>query len=216
MADERLIKDSSPGPAGSATLSATGCSAARSRATSWACRPSPWPSRARSACRTPGTPCLRCSSSSTLLRPRSLLPQRSWRDHPEPRRAENASQVHFNIETKLNPRRDLAGRTVGPEVFADSLAGLIERNRLAERAPIQSFDYRTCCACRASTGDSHPRRCSATFRALAVRPRRRPGSDDGTNLQGEDGGNTLAGRPVLAVSRHCSQCKAAGADQWGH
>ena len=112
--------------------------------------------------------------------------------HPEAaRRAENASQVRFNIETKLNPRRDLAGRTVGPEVFADTLAGLIERNHLSERALIQSFDYRTLLRVQSQ----HPGIRTAAllgdfprFGSPAGTPL--PGSDDGTNLQGEDGGNT--------------------------
>ena len=118
--------------------------------------------------------------------------------HPEAaRRAENASQVHFNIETKLNPRRDLAGRTVGPEVFADSLAGLIERNRLAERALIQSFDYRTLLRVQSQHPGIRTAALLGDFPRFGGPPGTPPppGSDDGTNLQGEDGGNTpwLAG-----------------------
>ncbi|ADV84620.1 glycerophosphodiester phosphodiesterase family protein [Terriglobus saanensis] len=79
-------------------------------------------------------------------------------------RAENAAHVRFNIETKIMPNlRPLGGmqfpsvvrgekipkelfapnHTVGPEVFADTLAGTIARHHMEDRVEIQSFDFRT-------------------------------------------------------------------------
>src|SRR5262249_40163641 len=56
-------------------------------------------------------------------------------------RATNAARVRFNIETKLARADEEA--TFGPEVFVDSIAGRIVRRGLAERASIESFDFRT-------------------------------------------------------------------------
>jgi glycerophosphoryl diester phosphodiesterase len=116
------------------------------------------------------------------------------RTHPEAgRRARNAEQVRFNIETKLNPRREFADRTIAPEPFADAVAALIEKNRLSARAQIQSFDLRTLLHVQ----HHHP--AIRTALLLGDFPRfadpTLPGSDDGTNLQDEDGKNTpwLAG-----------------------
>lgn len=118
------------------------------------------------------------------------------RSHPEAQlRARNAEQVRFNIETKLNPRREFAARTVGPQPFADTLAALIERNGLSQRVDIQSFDFRTLL---------HVQRQHPAIRTVCLFgdfPRfmipTLSGSDDGTNLQDEDGQNTpwLAGLP---------------------
>ena len=56
------------------------------------------------------------------------------------RRAGN-STVRFNIETKISPLHPQ--RTVAPDVFAKTLINVIQRNRLQERAVVQSFDWRT-------------------------------------------------------------------------
>src|SRR5262249_43943911 len=65
-------------------------------------------------------------------------------------KAANAAKVHFNIETKLNPRSDrddhgnvYAGRTPDPETITRAVAGVIERNHMQDRADVQSFDFRT-------------------------------------------------------------------------
>ncbi|MBL9005176.1 MAG: esterase-like activity of phytase family protein [Myxococcales bacterium] len=114
--------------------------------------------------------------------------------HPDAqKRARNAELVRFNLETKLNPRREFSARTIAPEPFAGTVARLIEENGMSDRADIQSFDLRTLIyvqrhhpAIRTSClfGD-FPRFAQGTIN----------GSDDGTNLQGEDGNNTpwLAG-----------------------
>ncbi len=65
-------------------------------------------------------------------------------------RWQNAEQVRFNIETKINPRSDKDKRgsvykeqTVDFKIMADTLAQTIIDNQMAERATIQSFDFRT-------------------------------------------------------------------------
>lgn len=65
-------------------------------------------------------------------------------------KAANAAKVHFNIETKLNPRSDrdyhhnvYKDRTPDPETITKAVAGVIERNRMQDRADVQSFDFRT-------------------------------------------------------------------------
>jgi glycerophosphoryl diester phosphodiesterase len=117
------------------------------------------------------------------------------------RRWKNAATVHFNLETKINPRTDaddkgniFAARTVGPELLAQTLAETIEANGLEDRADIQSFDFRTLLVVQEQFpqirtvylfGD-FPKFDDPTI----------PGSDDGTNLQPQgESGNTpwLAG-----------------------
>ncbi len=70
-------------------------------------------------------------------------------------RAANARTVHFNIETKILPSIAPSGEsanvpkemtenhTVSPQVFVDTLAGIISKEHMEERAAIQSFDFRT-------------------------------------------------------------------------
>lgn len=118
-------------------------------------------------------------------------------------RAANAKAVRFNIETKINPRTDTdalghvyADRTLSPERFADTIGGLITARGLQDRADVQSFDWRTLLrvqerfpqvATVALFGD-YP-----VFDDPSV-----SGSDDGTNLQPQQGEtNTpwLAGLP---------------------
>lgn len=118
------------------------------------------------------------------------------RAHPEAAlRVRNAQKVRFNIETKINPRKEYAALTAGPDVFADTLAAAIEKNGLAARADIQSFDFRTLLRVQ----KAHPQ--IRTVCLFGDFPRfadpRIDGSDDGTNLQDEGGQPTpwLAGLP---------------------
>ncbi len=55
----------------------------------------------------------------------------------------NAEKVRFNLETKIDPRPQYAGRTFGPEVFTETLAKTIEADGMESRSDIQSFDFRT-------------------------------------------------------------------------
>lgn len=50
-------------------------------------------------------------------------------------------KVKFNIETKIDPSKP--GETLNPEKFVEALLKIIEKNGLAERVSIQSFDWRT-------------------------------------------------------------------------
>lgn len=119
------------------------------------------------------------------------------RSHPDAMgRYKNAQRVRFNIETKINPRRDtdekgvvFAERTVGPEAFTQAVAGTINRKGMTERADIQSFDFRTLLIVQ----DEYP--AIRTVYLFGDFPKV-GGSGDGTNLQpGADGQNTpwLAG-----------------------
>ena len=74
-------------------------------------------------------------------------------------RAETAERVHFNLETKVLPDRlppAVAGnqdvkvpaemfqnQTVSPQVFVDTLCGIIEHAHMEARSDVQSFDFRT-------------------------------------------------------------------------
>jgi len=108
-------------------------------------------------------------------------------------RAANAARVRFNIETKLNPRKQFRDRTFGPDEFVGALGGAIERNSLESRADVQSFDFRTLLGIH----ERFPRiRTVCLFGDFPIfADPAVPGSDDGTNLQDEDGANTpwLAG-----------------------
>lgn len=110
-------------------------------------------------------------------------------------RVRNAQKIRYNLETKINPRKEFAARTAGPEVFADTLAAVIERNGLSARADIQSFDFRTLVRVQ----KMHPQ--IRTVCLFGDFPRFTDasiaGSDDGTNLQDEDGKPSpwLAGLP---------------------
>lgn len=108
------------------------------------------------------------------------------------RRWHNAARVRFNIETKINPRsdRDARGvvykeRTVDFVTMADKLAGLIAANGMAERADVQSFDFRTLLHVQ----EKFPRiRTVYLFGDFPIY--NSPDSDDGTNMQDENGANT--------------------------
>jgi glycerophosphoryl diester phosphodiesterase len=114
--------------------------------------------------------------------------------HPDAaRRAKNAQRVRYNIETKVNPRADFAARTMEPGPFAEIVASTIKKNMLAERADIQSFDFRTL----RYVQEKHPEiRTVYLFGDFPIfNDPATLGSDDGTNLQDEKGMNTpwLAG-----------------------
>jgi glycerophosphoryl diester phosphodiesterase len=119
------------------------------------------------------------------------------RNHPEAGpRWRNAQKVRFNIETKVNPRSDkdnlgkvYKDRTTDYAAFAETLAGVIEDNGMEERADIQSFDFRTLLYVQ----KYHPAiRTVYLFGDFPVitDPARLADTDDGTNMQGENGGNT--------------------------
>lgn len=105
----------------------------------------------------------------------------------------NAAAVRFNVETKINPRRQFADRTFGVETFVDAVAGEIRRRRLEQRADVQSFDFRTLLGVH----ERFPSiRTVCLFGDFPIYDNPSlPGSDDGTNLQPENGQNTpwLAG-----------------------
>ena len=71
-------------------------------------------------------------------------------------RAANARTVRFNLETKIlpplpaamtanakDPAESMVNHTVEPQVFVDTLCGVIEKYNMGERAEVQSFDFRT-------------------------------------------------------------------------
>lgn len=123
------------------------------------------------------------------------------RTHPQAaKRVKNAEIVRFNIETKLNPRSDKDAhgniykeRTVGAQQMADTLAGLILLNGLQARADIQSFDFRTLIRVQEQTPAIRTVYLFGDFPIYADPDN----TDDGTNLQGENSGNTpwMAGLP---------------------
>ena len=55
-------------------------------------------------------------------------------------RAANADRVRFNVETKVNPRRGYAERTVRAHVMARRVGAAIVGHGLEARATVQSFD----------------------------------------------------------------------------
>ncbi|TJZ69012.1 esterase-like activity of phytase family protein [Chitiniphilus eburneus] len=108
------------------------------------------------------------------------------------KRAKNAERVRFNIETKLNPRSDQDGhgnvyrdRTTDAQTMADTVAGVIVANHLEARADIQSFDFRTLIRVQAQFPAIRTVYLFGDFPIYNG-----PDSDDGTNMQGEGGGNT--------------------------
>jgi glycerophosphoryl diester phosphodiesterase len=111
------------------------------------------------------------------------------RKHPQARlRAKNAEKVRFNIETKVNPRAEFSARTIEPAPFARALATVIHNNhRMEERADIQSFDFRTLLVVQ----EEFPKiQTVYLFGDFPVYPCPNPNtcaSDDGTNLQDENG-----------------------------
>ncbi len=120
--------------------------------------------------------------------------------HPEAAsRAANARRVRFNVETKINPRRDedrhgrvYAERTLGPDRFADRVIAEIAAAGLEDRVDVQSFDFRPLLRVQ----DQAPGvRTVFLFGDFPIYDD--PQSDDGTNLQDENGATSpwLAGLP---------------------
>lgn len=97
----------------------------------------------------------------------------------------NAERVRFNIETKRNPRAQFMDRTVGTEEFVTAVGGVIVANGLEDRADIQSFDFSTLI----ETQDRYPDiRTVALFGDFPIFDDETvAGSDDGTNLQPDEG-----------------------------
>lgn len=137
-------------------------------------------------------------------------------------RWKNAARIRFNIETKLNPRSDydfekfadklvpFRFRTVEPHSFAKNVAEVIVNNRMAERADIQSFDFRSL----RYVHEHYPQ--IRTVFLFGDYPKF-PGpsqekSDDGTNLQRENGSNTpwLAELPWPYRETRTEPCRASG------
>jgi len=118
--------------------------------------------------------------------------------HPQAqKRWRNAAQVHFNIEPKTNPRtdKDIHGhiyqkRTVSYEQMAKTLAQLIVDNELTSRVTIQSFDFRTLLWVQQHFPQIRTVYLFGDFPIFEHK-----NSDDGTNLQDQNGANTpwLAG-----------------------
>ncbi|MCK8524348.1 esterase-like activity of phytase family protein [Aquimarina sp. D1M17] len=111
------------------------------------------------------------------------------------KRWKNASQVRFNIETKINPRTDtddrgdvFAERTVDPKTFTKAIADIIIANNLTDRADIQSFDFRTLLVSHKLYPEIRTVCLFGDFPKVG-------NAGDGTNLQDQNGENTpwLAG-----------------------
>ncbi len=116
--------------------------------------------------------------------------------HPDAElRWKNASKVRFNIETKVNPRTDrdskgnvFASRTVSNYRFVSAVAGKIKRNKLQDRADVQSFDFSTLLRVQRRFPKIRTVCLFGDFPKVGD-------SGDGTNLQDMNGENTpwLAG-----------------------
>ncbi|HKX29078.1 MAG TPA: esterase-like activity of phytase family protein [Blastocatellia bacterium] len=114
--------------------------------------------------------------------------------HPDAvNRWRNAERIRFNIETKVNPRAEFARRTIGPRTFAGIVARVIKANGLQNRADIQSFDFRTLLEVQRRFPEIRTVYLFGDFPVFADTSV--AGSDDGTNLQDENGKNSpwLAG-----------------------
>lgn len=124
------------------------------------------------------------------------------RAHPQAAlRARNAERVRWNVETKLNPRgdQDERGRvrrelTVDAPTLTRAVLDVIARAGLIERTTLQSFDARSLLEAHRVQPGVGTSLLVGDFPVLPEDPHG-PGSDDGTNLQGEGAANTpwLAG-----------------------
>ncbi|WP_085315809.1 esterase-like activity of phytase family protein [Derxia lacustris] len=116
------------------------------------------------------------------------------KSHPQAAvRVANAKVVRFNIETKVNPRSDkdahgiaYKDRTVGYEQMVDTLAGIILANNMADRADIQSFDFRTLIRAQEKFPAIRTVYLFGDFPIYGDPAN----TDDGTNMQDENGANT--------------------------
>ncbi len=107
-------------------------------------------------------------------------------------RWQNAELVHFNIETKLNPRSDrddhgrvYRARAIGAVALARKVAGVIESNRVQDRASVQSFDWRTLRVVAKEFSNLQTVELFGDFPVFADTSI--AGTDDGTNLQPQAG-----------------------------
>jgi glycerophosphoryl diester phosphodiesterase len=123
--------------------------------------------------------------------------------HPDAaRRARNAERVRFNVETKDNPRPDrdargrvFAERTAPPDRFVALVGETIVAAGLADRATIQSFDWRLLLLVHERFPAIRTAALFGDFPVLFDDPAH-PDSGDGTNLQPVDGVSPwLAGLP---------------------
>ncbi len=120
------------------------------------------------------------------------------KDHPDAeRRWKNAARVRYNVETKINPRTDMdnrgdvfADRTVGPEEFAAAVARTIIINGLADRADIQSFDFRTLLEVHENFPVIRTVFLFGDFPKFDSPDAPMGFAGDGTNMQDQDGENT--------------------------
>jgi glycerophosphoryl diester phosphodiesterase len=114
--------------------------------------------------------------------------------HPDAqRRWKNAERVRFNIETKINPRKEFVSRTLSPEPFTKAVANVIVANGLQDRADIQSFDFHTLLIVQEQFPQIRTVYLFGDFPVFS-NPRM-AGSGEGNNLQPEEDGNNpwLAG-----------------------
>lgn len=107
--------------------------------------------------------------------------------------AANARAVRFNVETKRNPRPEFVDRTVGPQAFVEVVGGTLVDAGVAERSTLQSFDWSTLLAGHETFPELRTVALLGDF-PIFDDPTV-PGSDEGTNLQPDESGNTpwLAG-----------------------
>jgi glycerophosphoryl diester phosphodiesterase len=108
-------------------------------------------------------------------------------------RWQNAAQVRFNIETKLNPRSDkdkhgfvYKEQTVGFKQMANTLVQTIRNNNMAERTTIQSFDFKTNKHVQAYFPQIHTSYLIGDYPRVAADGF----AEHGDNLQPENGPNT--------------------------
>jgi len=114
-------------------------------------------------------------------------------DRSASKRVANATLVRFNIETKRNPRAQFVRRTVDSQGLVTAVAGAISANGLSQRADVQNFDFSTLLLVHVQYPAIGTVCLFGDF-PLFTNPSI-PGSDEGTNLQDENGANTpwLAG-----------------------
>lgn len=112
-------------------------------------------------------------------------------------RAASARKVRFNVETKINPRADSADslgnvyrdRTVDAATMTDALLDVIVAQQAQARTDVQSFDFRTLLITQQQQPDVRTVYLFGDF-PIITDPARLADSDDGTNLQPDDSGNT--------------------------
>lgn len=107
--------------------------------------------------------------------------------HPDAaKRAKAARRVRFNVETKINPRAEFASRTTSPKGFVDTILGRVAQGGLEARVDLQSFDFRSLVYAQETFPAVRTVYLFGDFPVFADRSL--PGSDDGTNMQPDEGG----------------------------